>query len=545
MTDYGYLKLQLENLELKSKLEIISKVFSGELEHNETEKLKNDLDFQKSIVEMCFDADRTNKLLLKIINFFPGYVFAKDLNNKYIFANKLFCSYIGTDFKTIQGKTDAQLYDNFPADFSTEIFELSETISKDSSPVLKSMEGIGKFFSVIQTDISDRKGEKSGVLTLAQDVTKIIMIEKELLGVNNNLKRIIEKKVDLLDKSGSLFSALFKKSIDCVIFTDLKGNIIEVNKSTVDMLGYPKSKLLQMNLTEITWYRAGINRTGVMTELVEKKELIYETEFVNSLGQLIPFEVSGLVIKQDSAETIMIIARDISERNKQQKNILKTIIKTEENERKRLAMEIHDGLGALLSGAKMYIDLLVDENISPEKTRELLLETKNLLDEAAVTTKEVANNIKPHVLTNFGLVKALVLLTNRINTTGKLDIDLDVLNYNLKLDDFFELAIYRVISELINNTIKHAEASKIRIKIINTGTIVNISYIDNGKGFDVEKALQNQTDDRNGLKNIINRVETIKGASKITSEIKQGTFVKITIDTRDYLSAGEKNEYFN
>ncbi len=115
-------------------------------------------------------------------------------------------------------------------------------------------------------------------------------------------------------------------------------------------------------------------------------------------------------------------------------------------------------------------------------------------------------------------------------------IDYNTDNYTTKLNDDFELTIYRVISELINNTIKHAKAEKVTLHLRNINNILTLLYTDNGIGFDVDKMLSDKTKG-NGLKNIFNRIETVNGTCEIISNKEIGVYVRIKVDIKDFLSA--------
>ncbi|MBK5202625.1 MAG: hypothetical protein JJE45_02765 [Prolixibacteraceae bacterium] len=211
-----------------------------------------------------------------------------------------------------------------------------------------------------------------------------------------------------------------------------------------------------------------------------------------------------------------------------EKMFLNAVIQAEEKERKRFANELHDGLGPLLSTIKMSFSALVQNE--PEKfSGEIVDNTEIVINEAIKTLKEISNNLSPHVLTNFGLYRALRNFINKINALRTITINLDSNLGNKRYDTNIEIVLYRVICELIHNTVKHAEAKKIDISLMEDGKNITIAYKDNGKGFDPEK-LKKQTGSKGiGLSNIFSRINSLKGEFTLDSHPGKGIYVFIKV----------------
>lgn len=211
-----------------------------------------------------------------------------------------------------------------------------------------------------------------------------------------------------------------------------------------------------------------------------------------------------------------------------EKMFLNAIIQTEERERKRFAKDLHDGLGPLLSTVKMSVSALSHLK-HDEASREIVENTELVLNEAIKSLKEISDNLSPHILNNFGLVRALTNFTNKINVTKTIRIRLESDLKDERFDSSVEVVLYRVICELINNTIKHAHARKIDISLNKDGDYLAIVYKDDGKGFDVEKVIEQPTSSGMGFSNIYSRINSLKGEIKIESEQKKGTLVTIKV----------------
>ncbi len=215
-----------------------------------------------------------------------------------------------------------------------------------------------------------------------------------------------------------------------------------------------------------------------------------------------------------------------------EKMFLNTIIQTEEKERKRFAKELHDGMGPLLSSVKMSVSSLA-QMTHDEASREIVENTELVINEAIRSLKEISDNLSPHVLTNFGLVRALNNFINKINITKAIRINLKSNLKDERFDSNVEVVLYRVVCELINNTIKHAQAKKIDISITQDGDYLSIIYQDNGKGFDVEKIMDQSVNSGMGFSNIFSRINSLKGEINIESKNKKGTLATIKVLMHD------------
>ncbi len=211
-------------------------------------------------------------------------------------------------------------------------------------------------------------------------------------------------------------------------------------------------------------------------------------------------------------------------RKENEAKVLSAIIKTEEKERQRFAKELHDGLGPILSSIKMTISAIDKTDIS-NTNEQIINNTEQAIDNAIVTVKEISNNLSPHILERFRLEKAIRNFTNSIITKENIDI---VLSSNLeekRFDYNIEVVLYRIICELINNTLKYASASKIEIWLHANTEIIEMDYSDNGVGFDINANKNSGM----GLSNIASRIKSLEGEISIKTKINQGFFLKTVL----------------
>lgn len=216
------------------------------------------------------------------------------------------------------------------------------------------------------------------------------------------------------------------------------------------------------------------------------------------------------------------------DRQESEKRILNAIIQAEEKERRRLAKDLHDGLGPLLSTVKMAVSSL-NHIEQDRKSREIIENTDHVITEAIRSLKEISNNLSPHVLDNFGLASAIKAFSGKVSCAQTLKISFQSNMFDVRLDYNTEVVIYRVVCELINNTIKHADATNIDIELKRHNKLITLSYSDNGKGFDVNEVLGGKSEGM-GYSNIMSRIKSIKGMLSVESDKEKGTKVIIIIN---------------
>jgi len=232
---------------------------------------------------------------------------------------------------------------------------------------------------------------------------------------------------------------------------------------------------------------------------------------------------------RDKNQGLRGIAIDITELKQIERRILSKVIETEEKERKRVAKDLHDGLGPLLSSIKLYVNELQSGDTDESEKNEMLKYTNELIDDAVSSTRTIANNLMPGIISDYGLVKALQSFCGKLNIAKSINISFNADNDSRRYDNLVEITLYRVLMELINNSIKHASAKNIDIVFKEINSLLVILFKDDGVGFDISKTLKDPKIGM-GLNNIINRVKSIQGICEFQSEPGNGTIVRIEID---------------
>jgi PAS domain S-box-containing protein len=210
---------------------------------------------------------------------------------------------------------------------------------------------------------------------------------------------------------------------------------------------------------------------------------------------------------------------DRTEELKFEKQKFSVISQAEEREKKKIARELHDGLGQQLT----LVNLLF-QNISPTKEQETAhLAVSNLLKESIRELREISYNLNPPELEN-GFLHAIHRFANRINSTGLIDFKIEIQNGIVEetLDHIDRINVYRIIQELVNNTLKHAKATQIYFLMEKNKNQVSILLKDNGVGFEFDKAQAGM-----GIQNIQYRMKMLNIESEYTAILGQGVAIKM------------------
>lgn len=332
-----------------------------------------------------------------------------------------------------------------------------------------------------------------------------------------------------LQDSENRFQTLFDNTGDEIFVTDAEMNIVEVNNSACEVLGYTRDELLKMKLTDIKppMYIDKIRKNR--DQIVKLGKHTYESEHLTKDGKILQVEMKSRVIEYGNSKFFLSISRNISQRKELERKIIQAVIVAEEKERERLAKDIHDGLGPLLSTIKMYVDELKNEFEDEQERIKMYNLAMELIDDAISDTRTISNNLTPRVMNEYGLIKAIESFCKKINSTNKINVSFSHQGFEHKIDQSIEMVLYRVINELINNTIKHASANKIDISISLNDSVLTLNYTDDGKGFDIQQAIESSKSGL-GLKNILSRVKSINGKIDFLSD-NSGSQVFIKVDT--------------
>ena len=210
------------------------------------------------------------------------------------------------------------------------------------------------------------------------------------------------------------------------------------------------------------------------------------------------------------------------------KRILTAVLRTEEKARSRFSKELHDGLGPLLSSAKMSLTALSRDEHNAEQ-REIIDNTTYVIEEAIRSLREISNNLSPHVLNDFGLARGVQNFIDKSVAMHDVKIRFTTNLRSERYDTDVEVILYRVICELINNSLKHSSCTSINLSLSQNGSELTLDYSDNGRGFNPQAMM----DCGMGLSNISSRINSLGGSCSITSSKGKGMQAAIRVNTQE------------
>ena len=212
---------------------------------------------------------------------------------------------------------------------------------------------------------------------------------------------------------------------------------------------------------------------------------------------------------------------------KHQKDLLEAVITSQETERQRIGSDLHDEVGTVLSSLRMLIEKH-ESPIQAVASEAFNLQSKEMIDRVIKNVRQIAHNLSPHISGEHGLYDALHALCDTVNLAGTVRIAtlFEEGSIPKNLPEATALSLYRVLAELMNNTLKHADAKNITIRIGTTNNKLDVIYADDGIGFldDGAAAVKGM-----GLQNIESRISVAGGSYRISSSPGNGVEVYLSI----------------
>lgn len=256
--------------------------------------------------------------------------------------------------------------------------------------------------------------------------------------------------------------------------------------------------------------------------------------FSNKLNQIILFVIvfslimvsftliiAFVVLKYQKKK--MIYDKGVEElKSKHENNLLKAQLQVQEQTFQNISREIHDNIGQKLTLAKLQLNTLMYNDLDYLKKN--IFNIVQIVSESLNDLRDISRSLSSDMITNNGLLKALEHEIHQLNKTFVYNIKLSITGEAIFMNADRELVIYRIIQEVLNNIMKHAEATQVNIDFYYSNTNLEIEVMDNGKGFDIHEVNMG-----NGIHNIITRAASIAGATHFESKFNSGTKVHIKI----------------
>lgn len=454
-----------------------------------------------------------------------------DGNNCFTFVNDAYCKVFGKTKDELIGKAFLPLV--HPDDRDNTLEEMKKLFESPHRVKIEqrayTVNGY-RWFSWEDYAIFDNNGSLKEIQAVGRDITIQKQMEDELE------KRVRERTIELK-------SLISQSPIGILTFNE-NGLLIDYNFAANSLFGdlnnYLNSEnsfnifedkiLIKNNYSEILH---NLNTSKGL--LVTRKIFIDDTTekiYQNLLGRYLIYRFYT-VEYEDKSKNIILLLEDVTEAQKteeankklaEEKVRITTFIKTVETERERISKELHDGIGQLLTSAKLKLDILKMKSNTDKKEID---EALGILLNAGDEIRRIVKDLKPYDIDNFGLTAALEILFDNISKDSGLNIQYSMTNFNGFKNKKKENTTYRIIQEALNNILKHSKANNAKVIIVGADKFVNIEISDDGIGCKLE-----MLEDKNsgsGIKNMKERTDLLGGKISFTVLPQTGLKINLTI----------------
>ena len=366
-----------------------------------------------------------------------------------------------------------------------------------------------------------------------------LTIKTETLNKSNNqlAKEIEERELTehQLIQSEIKFRNIFNMISDGIILLNNNYNMIDINDGMVKMTGFSKESLFNRPFDSL------FSDTTKLQDVLDKKPL-QSSIFNNNEHQVrtseknvtIPVEIKLLPFQIDPEVMYIAHLKNMTDARENEIKIMNAVISSEEEERLRIARDLHDSVGPYLSAARLYIQSMEFSEMDP-RSAQIKKELSELMNLSISSIREISGNLGSHVLRSLGLRAALNSYVEKINPDGVIKFELTIPDHYPFVENV-EMALYRVLAELIINSVKYGSANNISIALSNSPRKVILKYKENGVGFNLQEALGKQKG--MGLYNIHSRIQALGGNIDYNSRPGKGVSVNITFERTVACKAG-------
>ncbi len=494
--NFLYFLKQLENITEKKLLEkIIGK------EQQRFEKLFNEVP-----VSMCI---------------------MKGINHTYTYVNKQYFILTGRD-QSIIGKTVREVFPEVEEQgyfkWLDKVYQEGKTFRSDESSLFLDVSGQGNlqeiFISFICQPYYNSDGRVEGIFYLGVDVTEQVLARRKI------------------EESQKWFRIIFEQAAVGVAMIESKtGRIIKVNKKYTEIFGYSAEELLKMTFMDFSFPDDLGEDLRLMNKLLkgEIDEFVMQKRHYHKNGSIIWTELSvspmwntgekpnyHIAILKDITEQ-KLIYEELVRKEHQIRNFASYLNRMLEDDRTRMARELHDEMGQQLTGLKMSLSSVLNftgEKAQRERVAEILSGVENMIN----SLRKFSNELRPAILDTLGLAPSIEWLVKEFEKSSKISCELKILVENQSFDKELSTVYFRICQEALNNIAKHSGASQAWILLYENKNSLLLEVKDNGKGIDEEKSRDPLSMGMIGMRE---RASMIHADLSVKNINNSGTFVRL------------------
>lgn len=438
-----------------------------------------------------------------------------DSENKFTFVNDAYCRVFGKRRDELIGKSFFPLI--HPDDRASTLFEMDKLkIPPHRAKMEQRAFTLNGYRWLLWEDyaIVDENGKIVEVQGVGRDITLQKEIEAELE------KHVRERTTEL--------KSLVSQSPFGILTFNANGFLINYNAEANNLFGNLDKYKSSFNIYEDEFllknnYQASLLNLNTSKGLLITDRILIDDPtniiYQNLLSRYLIYRIYT-VEYEDKSKNLVVLIEDVTELQKteeqnkllaDEKIRISTFIKTVESERERISKELHDGLGQLLTTAKLKLDIFrLKTNVDKTEIDDAL----NILLNAGDEIRRIINDLRPYDVDNFGLVSAIELLCDQIRQASGLNIQYSVTNFNSLPDKKRENLTYRIIQEALNNIVKHSHCKNASVTFIGDGKYLKVEIWDDGIGLDKTSIEKNKNGF--GLSNMKERTQLLGGTMAIS-----------------------------
>src|SRR5215213_6609836 len=352
-------------------------------------------------------------------------------------------------------------------------------------------------------------------------------------------ERIAERKraETALRESEERYRELFENAKDAIYVHDLDGTYLSINRAAEKLSGYSREEIIGHNFKEfVAPEYVRYVRDSFWKKLAQQGETTYEVDVIAKDGRRVPIEVSSRAIYENGTLIgVQGMARDITERKLAQDALQmfsRQLIQAQEEERRRIARELHDQIGQILTVVKMNLHAVQQVVCQGSEAGSYVKDNIEAVDEALRLVRDLSVELRPPILDDLGLTTALRWYVDRYTKRTGLTVDIviDLPDENERFSREFETACFRIAQEALTNVVRHAKATQVLLRLTRSREVLLLTVKDDGAGFDVERLRKRAPRVATlGLISMQERAHAAGGRVEIESAPAGGTEVRFSL----------------
>ncbi len=513
--------------------------FASAIEYyHQTLKIVEELNNEKKVATILFNLGNVYSQLKKFETANEYYFKSIKIDNGLDNTKSSYCN-IGLNYLEIKKYENALIYFN-------KALKLLENNQNDNAIKIYCLNGIGETY-LYKDDLEKAKTNFEKAIILNKEIHDDYILAENIRGLGNVYFKQAVLKNNLNNKNNLLKNAIlsYNESIK------ISSKVNDLNNLSITYINLSDAqKLLGNSEIALENYKKGIvfkdsifnsenketiknledkraidlkNKEIKINKLtIDKKSTLNKILIGSSIGLLL----IGFLGYRNFGNKRKLQNLKISELEKDKQLLaIDAMLKGQEEERSRIAKDLHDGLGGLLSGTKLSFTNMKENLLLTPENAILFEKSIGMLDTTIADLRKVAHNLMPEALVKFGLNDALNDFCSSIQLASNIKVDYQKIGLDRKIGNTAETFIYRIIQELVNNAVKHAEAKEILVQVAYTNNKIIVTVEDNGKGYD-----KNLASTGDGLDNIAYRVKYLSGTIDTVTSPNNGTSVNIELN---------------